>query len=145
MEFIRARLNRGIQHGSAGATEFGAEIGGLYFELLDSVHRRQHNEVGAVQKVDRVGVVVDAIQHVVVLRRAGTIGRKSTGCGIASCVRLGRVDASCELGQKGEVPPVQRQIVYVLLVDDLTDGSVLRLKQWSGTGHFDSFADCTSL
>ena len=36
----------------------------------DRVERRQNHEVGSVQEVDGVGVVVDAVEQVVVLRRA---------------------------------------------------------------------------
>jgi hypothetical protein len=73
---IGSRLDGGIQNGARSTTLLGAEVCRLYLELLDRVQRGQNHEVCAVQKVDRVGIIVDAIQQVVVLRWAQAVGRE---------------------------------------------------------------------
>ncbi len=70
---VRAGLDRGIQNRSARTAELGAEVCGLHPEFLNRVDWGQDDKVRAVQEVDRVGVVVDAIEQVVVLRRTEAV------------------------------------------------------------------------
>ncbi len=79
VETVGAGLDGSVHDSAGGTTELGAEVRSLYLELRDRVHRRQNDKVGSVQEVDGVGIVVDAIQQVVVLRRAQTIGGKGAG------------------------------------------------------------------
>src|SRR5579872_3483772 len=57
----------------------------------------QYDEVRAVQEVHCVGVVVDAVQQVVVLRRAVAIGGESAAGGVTTRVSLRRVHAGSQL------------------------------------------------
>ena len=77
VETVGAGLDGGVENGSAGAAEFGAEVGGLNLEFLNGVDRRKNDEVGAVQEVDGVGVVVDAVEQVVVLGGARPLAAKA--------------------------------------------------------------------
>src|SRR5262249_32064187 len=88
MELIGAGLDGCVEHCAGGAAELSAEIRGLNLELLNCVHRRQDDEIRSVKKVDRVGVVVDAIKHVVVLRRAEPVGRECAAGGVAARIGL---------------------------------------------------------
>ncbi len=88
MNGVGAGFDGGVQHGTGGAAQFGAEVRCLHLELGDRIHRWQDNEVGSVEKVSGVGIVVDTVQQVVILRGLETIGRKGSRCGIAARIRL---------------------------------------------------------
>ena len=121
MQLVRSRLDGCIHHGGAGASELRAEIGGLNFKFLDRVHRRKHDKVRSIQEIDGVGIVVDAIQHVVVLRRTKAVSRKSSGRSIPARIRLRRVHARRKLCQEGEISSVQRKVVDVASIHHLAD------------------------
>src|SRR4030095_14529313 len=76
VEAVRPRLNRGVKNSRARTTELRAEVRRLDFEFLDGIHRRQNDEIRTVQEVNGVGIVVDSVEHVVVLRRAVAISCK---------------------------------------------------------------------
>ena len=109
MQAVGAGLDGGVEHRTGGTAQLGAELAGLHLELLDGVHRRQDDVVGAVEEVDGVGVVVNAVQQVVVLRGAQAVGGKRARSGVAAGVGLGRLRAGAELGKEGKVASVQRR------------------------------------
>ena len=99
MNAVGAGLDGRIENRAGGTTQFSAEFRSLNLELLNRVDRRQNDVVGAVQEVDGVGVVVDAVKQVVVLRRTETVCGKGaeaalplvSACGVCmpapSCAR----------------------------------------------------------
>src|SRR5579885_212155 len=145
VKFVGAGLDGGIQNRGAGAAEFGAETGGLDAELLNGVDRGKNDEISAVQEVDRVGVVVDAVEKIVVLGGAQPVGGKSAACGIAARIRLRRVAAGAELRENGEVAAVQGQVIDGFRIGDLANSGVLRLEKRSGCGDFDRLRDIAGL
>ena len=74
MEAVGAGFDGGVENRARGTAQFGAEVRCLDLEFLNSVERGQNNKVGSVEEVDGVGVVVDAVQQVVVLRGAKAVG-----------------------------------------------------------------------
>ena len=68
MDVVGTGLDGGIEHRAGGTAELSAEVGGLDIEFLDRVNRRKNGEVRSVEEVDRVGVIVDAVEQIVVLR-----------------------------------------------------------------------------
>src|ERR1700733_9481566 len=76
MEAVGAGFNRGVHDCAAGASKFSTKVVGLNIEFLNGVDRRLDHVSLTTQKIDIVAVVVDAIEKVVVLRRAGTVGGK---------------------------------------------------------------------
>src|SRR6185312_2203500 len=91
VEAVGTRLDGGVEHGGAGAAKLSTEAGGLHLELLDGFQRRKHNVVGSVQEIHGVGIVVNAVQHVVVLRRPIAVGREVAGGRVTASVRLRRI------------------------------------------------------
>ena len=87
MDAVCAGLDRSVEDGAGGTAQLGAEVRRLDLEFRDRVRRRKNDEICSVQEVDGVGVVVDAIQQVVVLRGAQTV------CGKAPEAALPRVSA----------------------------------------------------
>ena len=136
MKFVGAGLDGGVENGGAGAAKLGAEVRGLDLEFFNSVDRRKNDEVRAVEEVNGVRVVINAVQQVIVLRSAKPIGREGAAGGVAARVSLRSVDASRKLGQEGKIPAVQGKIVDALRIDDLPHGSVLGLEHGSGGGDF---------
>ena len=113
------------------------EVGGLDFEFLDGVEWRENDKVCAVEEVDGVRVIVDAIEEVVIHRGALTIGGKSAAACVTTGIGLGGVYAYGNLSEKSKIAAVQRKAVHFLGVNDLTDGGILRLQQGGGGGDFD--------
>jgi hypothetical protein len=95
----------------------------LHLEFFDGVDGRKHDEVGAVQEIHGIGVVVDAVEQVVILCRAETVGGEGAAGGVAAGVGLRGVYAGGELSEEGEIPAVQRQAIDVARVDDLANGA----------------------
>src|SRR5580693_8529387 len=141
MELVGAGFDGGIEDGGAGAAKLRAEVGGLYFKFFDRVDRRKHDIVGAVEEIYGVRVVVDAIEEVVVLRRAKSIGGESAAGRIAAGVSLRSIDAGSQLGEKGKIASVQGKIIHAARVDDLAHGGVLRLEHRSGSRDLDGCCD----
>ena len=132
MDTVGAGLDGGVENSARGTAQLGAEVRGLHLEFLDRVHRRKNDKVCSVEEVDSVGVVVDAIQQVVVLRGTQTIGGESSGGSIAARVGLRRVHARAELGQECKVASIERQVVHAPLVDHLADRRIFRLQHCGG-------------
>ncbi len=99
VELVGAGLNRGVENCGTGTAMLCAKTGGLNFEFLDCVDWRQNDEIRAVQEIHRVGVVVNAVEQIIVLCWAQTVGSESTGSSVAARIRLGRVYASSQSGQ----------------------------------------------
>ena len=88
MDTVGAGLDRRVEDGARGTAQFGTEVRSLDLEFRDRVGRRKNDKVCSVQEVDVVGIVVNAIQQVVVLRRAQAIGGEGSVRRIAASVRL---------------------------------------------------------
>src|ERR1035437_1442697 len=129
MEAIGAGFDRSVENGARGTTQLGAEVSGLDLEFLDGIQRRQNDKVGSVEEVHGVGVVVDAVQQVVVLGGAQAVGGEGARGGIAAGVGLRRLHAGAKLGKEGKVAPVKRQTVDGLRTDDLPDRGFFGLQQ----------------
>ena len=136
MEIVGAGLDRGIENGGTGASEFRAEVRSLDLEFLHSIDRRKNHIVCAVQEIYGVRIVVDPIEHVIVLRRPKAIGREGAVGRIAPRIRLWRVHTRDYLRQESKISPVEREIIHAARVDHLTYGSVLGFEQGSGSRHF---------
>ncbi len=145
MNAVGARLDGCVHDSASGAAQFGAEVRGLNLEFLNRIDRRQDDEVGSVQEVDCVGVVVDAVQQVVVLRGTQTIRGKCAGSRIAARIRLRRLHARAELSKESEVAAVERKRVHFLLADHLADRRLFGLQQRRRGVHFDCFCRGTEL
>ena len=139
MKLIGAGLDRGIENRRPRTSELGTEVGSLNLEFLNCINWRKDNVVRAVEEVYCVRVVIDSIQHVVVLRRTKPIGRKRTVCGIPTGVGLGCIYTRNQLRQESKISTVERQIIHITFVDYLTYRSILGLQHGSRGGHFHSF------
>src|SRR5262249_15979237 len=128
MELVGAGLDRSVQNRRARPAVLSAEAGGLHLEFLNRIDRRQNHEVCPVKEVHGVGVVVDAVEQVVILRRTVTIGGESTGSGVAARIGLRRVHAGRQLRKERKIPAVEGKIVDRLGINNLADRSVLRLQ-----------------
>ena len=117
----------------------------MNFEFLNCINWGEDHEVRAVKKIDGIGIIVDAVQHVVVLGGPESVGGECATGGIASSVSLRTVHSGCELCQESKVSAVQRKIVDVLLIDHLANGCILRLQQGRFTGHFNGFRNTARL
>jgi hypothetical protein len=102
-----ARLQRGVHDRAAGAAVFGAERAGENLDLVDRVDRRLDDVSDAAEEVDVAGVVVDAVQQVVVLRRPHAVGREHQRRARAG---LRRHDAGDQAGEHRIVAPVDREV-----------------------------------
>ncbi len=140
MDAVRSGLDRSVENGACGTAQFGAEVRGLNLELRDCVDRRKNDEVCSVQEVNGVGVIVNAIQQIVVLRRAQTVGGKGSGGCIASRIGLGTLRACTKLGKEGKVAPIERQRIHALLSHHLSDGCFLGLQLRRSSTHFNGFS-----
>ncbi len=128
MDAVGTGLDGGIQNRARGTAELGAEVRRLHLELLDRVQGGKDDEVRPVQEVDSVGVIVDAVQQVVVLRGTQAVRREGAGRCVAAGVCLRCVDPGCKLRKECKVAAVQWQAVHGALVDDLPDRSFVRLE-----------------
>src|ERR1019366_1833944 len=100
----------------------------LNLEFSQRVWWRTHNIAGAVQKINEVCVVVDAVQNEVILFPTLAVGNKITR---ASAARIseGWIDSGSQLRDKYPVTPVERCFVERFGVDNLANGPFLRLQQ----------------
>src|SRR5207244_10380405 len=140
VESVGTRLDRRIQNRRAGTTEFRAETARLHFELFDGINRRKNDEVGAIEEVDGIGIVIQAVEKIVVLRRTQTVRGERAVRFVTATVFLRTVDACRDLRQKRKIAAIQRQIVYGSRVNDLADGGVLRLKDRRARRNFNCLA-----
>ena len=139
VQLVGAGFDSGIENRCPGAAEFGTEARGLNFEFLDSIDGRKNNEVRTVQEVHGVGVVVNAVEQVVVLRGPKSIRREGAGGSVAASISLGRVHAGDELGKESKVAAVQGKFIDALGVHYLSDRAILRFKHGRGRRHLYDF------
>src|ERR1700730_18087617 len=109
VEVICARLRTGVDDGASAPSKLRRVVRRLNLELSDGIHAAQYGQVTVV-----VGIVVDAVQHEVVLVSAGSVDGE-TSAGIAVGRSVAAVNRSLDdLGdprsERREVrvtPPVQ--------------------------------------
>ena len=128
VEMVGAGLNGGIQNGSGGPSELGAKAIGLNLEFLDGVDRRADHKMRAVEEVDELNVIVNAVKQVVVLCGPQAIRGKASAASEPTRVLLTLSDAGRELSKKDVVASIQWKSVYRAFTDDLSDGGVLCLE-----------------
>ena len=150
---IRPALDRGVDDTPGAAAELGRERVRLDLELLDRVYRRSDDECRAVQEVDHVDVVVDAIEQVVVLPvRPDAVGREVAAdhqaqaargpCTVvASCRNHARRDG----GELREVPSVKGKLCRRLAVDHVAERRRLGLGLGRRADDLNRLADVTDL
>src|SRR5215467_8179086 len=143
VQSIGTRFDGGIQNSGSGAAKFGTEICGLNAQFLNGVDWRKNHIVRPVQKIHAIGIVVDAVEKVIVLGGPQAIGRERSGRGIseriASRIGLGRVDSRGKLGQERIIPSVQRKVVHTSRIDNLTHRCILSLQLGSICLDLDGF------
>ncbi len=128
MEGVRARFGARVDLRDRTA-ELGAEDARLDLELLERIDRRQQHvavevEVGVLDAVERVVVVVDAL--------AGDVQRKAVPLAAHALLslcrrRTVRRGARNQRGQLQVVAAVQRQLDDAAVLDDRADRRVFRL------------------
>ena len=121
-----ARFQRGVEHRAAGTPVLGAERAGQDFDLVHRVDRRLHDIGDAAEEVDVAGVVVDAVEEVVVLRRPDAVGGKHQR---RARPGLRRHDPCRQTGKDGVIAPVDRQILDRVRLQRLADGAGTGLEQ----------------
>src|SRR5437867_4016396 len=153
VEGIRPALDRGVDDAAGAPPELGRERVGLDLELLDRVDRGADDEGRAVQEVDYVDVVVDAVEQVVVLPvRPDAVGREVAAdhqaqaargpCTVvASCRNHARRDG----GELREVPSVKGKLCRRLAVDHVAERRRLGLGLGRRTDDLNRLADVTDL
>src|SRR6202021_2799409 len=67
VDLIRTRLDARGHHSTRGVSELCTEVARLQTEFRKSIGRGPHHEAGAVEKVDQIAVVIDAVKNEVVL------------------------------------------------------------------------------
>ena len=137
MDLVCAGFQRGVQYGTAGASELRAERVCLQAELPDGIDRRLHHIGRATEKIHVVRIVVDAVQHVVVLCRTRAIRRKPSVRIQPSAFGLSYGCTRHQPREKSIVPAVQRQVVDGLAPHHLPDRAAFRLQDRRGGGHLD--------
>ena len=113
----------------AARPELRAVVAGLHLEFLNGIRRRKDHVVRAVEEVDVVGVVVDAVEQIVVLRGPLAVGREGAGGRVAARIRLRRLHACAKLRQEGEIAAVERKVIDLLRANHLARRSFLGLQQ----------------
>ncbi len=106
VDLVGAGLDCCVQHGARGTSKLRAEVRRLDLELRESINGRQDDKVCAVQEVSGVGVVVDAVQQIIVLRGLQPIGCKRARTRVATRVCLGSIHTSANLSEKRKVAAV---------------------------------------
>src|ERR1700679_1047849 len=102
MDLVGAGLDGCVEDSSRRTAQLGTEVRSLNLEFRDRIGRRKNDKVCSVQEVHIIGIVVDTVQQVVVLRRPQTVGGKSTVPRIAASIRLRGVHAGRQLSQKSK-------------------------------------------
>ncbi len=134
MELVGARLDDGVDDGAVAPAEFRAVGVGLDFEFLQSFNRGLDDEVGFVEQVGEVGIVVDAVEQEVVLQRTRAVGAEAEATLVAGAGLAGS-SAGSEQGELGEIAAIEGKVGDALAINDLTEFGSLGLKQGGGAGH----------
>ena len=95
MNLVGAGLDARVHDGARRVSEFRAVVTGLQIEFGKRVRRRTHDEAGAVEEVDQVGIVVYSVKDEVVLFRSLAVGHKVAGAASAR-VPEGRSDTGSQ-------------------------------------------------
>ena len=127
MDLVRAGFQRGVQHGTPGASELRAERVCLQAELPNGIDRRLHHIGRATEKIHVVRIVIDAVQHVVVLCRTRAVCRKPSVRIQPSALGLSYGCTGHQARKKSIVPAIQRQVVDCLAPNHLPDRPAFRL------------------
>ena len=126
VERVGAGLQGGAQHRAPRAPVLRPEGAGEHLDLGDRVDGRLDHIRGAAQEVDVARVVVDAVEHVVVLAGPRAVGRELQR-GAGPLLRAGRSRA--QAGERGVVPAVERQVLDRGRGDRLSHLAALGLEQ----------------
>ena len=111
---VSTGLGGGIQHSGVAAPNLRAVVVGFHLELGDGIRRRQDAVGRAIDVVVVRGIVVGAVEHVVVLLILLAVGRETASAGAAPYIRR---HARRFLGNKGPVAIGQRRVVEELGVN----------------------------
>src|ERR1035438_4756803 len=101
MELVGSGFQTGVQDSASGASKLGAERVRLQLELSQGIDGGLQYVGRAAEKVDTVAVIIDAIQQVVVLIGAGSIGFEPPVGVQPSALRLPCVYAGRQARQEG--------------------------------------------
>ena len=142
---IAARLEAGVQHGAGRAPELGAVAARLNPELLQRVDRGAVHITRAVDEVDEIRVVVDAVEEVVVGEAVLAVRGEAAVAAHSARILLRLDDAWVQLREEGVVAPVQRQLVDRLRLHDAAERRFLRLERRRVAGDVDRLGDVTRL
>src|SRR5208337_2139223 len=93
VKLVGTGLDGGIENSGARPAKLGAEVRGLHLEFLNGVDGGKDNKVRAVQEVDGVRVIVNAVKEVVVLRGPIAVGGKGAARSVTAGVCLRRIHA----------------------------------------------------
>jgi len=126
-------------------TKFRTEVARLETEFRERVRRRPHDEARAVQEVDKICVVVDAIENEIVLFRSLAVCDEIAGPAAARPTRICRSGhRSCrELSDIDPVAPIERRVVDRFRIDRLADRAGFRLQQGCVRCHGDCLRNRT--
>ena len=125
MHIVCARLQAGVDDCARGVAELGRIVAALHPELRKPLGRGLGHKTGAGGEIDQMIVIVHAIEHVVVLLRALSVGVEVAGARAVRTLRRGRAR-----GQLGDVHPVataEGDPVDGLRAGRLTGRTLLRL------------------
>ena len=93
VELVSTLLQSCVEHRSTRTAVFCAKVCRLDSKFLNCIHRRKHDVVRAIEEVNGVGVVVNSVEHVIVLGGTETVGGERTrGC-VTTGIGLRRVHA----------------------------------------------------
>ena len=126
VERVRARLQGRAQHGAAGPPVLRPEGARQHLDLGDGVDGGLDHVGGAAEEVHVARVVVDAVEHVVVLPGPGAVGRELQGSARAL---LGAGGARAQARERGVVAAVQGQVLDDARGERLAHLARLRLEQ----------------
>ena len=136
METIGAGLDGGVENRGAGTSKLRAEVRGLNLEFLNRVDRRKDDEIRAVKEVHGVGIVVNAIEQVVVLRWAQPLAEKAPLAALPRVSDCGEFTPAPSCARKVKFRPFKGSSL-TLAVDHLADGSVLGFEYGSAARYLD--------
>ena len=106
VELVGSRLNGGVHDSRARTPELSAEVRSLDFKFLNCIYRGQNNKIRAVQEIYGVRIVIDAVKHVIILRRAKAVRGKGARSSVTARVSLRRVNPFGQLCEECKISPV---------------------------------------
>lgn len=144
MDLVGAGLNARVHDRPGGVSELGTETARLHRELGQGVRRGANDIALTVEEVDKVGVIVHAVENEIVLLCSLPIRHKITAAA-ASGMAEWRRNSGSQLRDIDEVAPVQGRVVDRLGANYLLYGSVSGLQQRRGRSDCDRFRNDASL